>query len=172
MDEDSEGSDSAADEAIIEDSDLASDNEELIDQDEEMEEATESDEEDDKEDTADKLNKDIDQHRKDMEALKEKDPEFYEFLRKEDEGLLDFDESDHSEEEDEEEKEEESDVEENHVPILTKAKLNEWIEKIKSTKDFKAFKSLLTAFKTAARMSEENDKITFAVKIEDPTGIF
>ncbi|KAG1052511.1 hypothetical protein G6F43_005360 [Rhizopus delemar] len=169
MDEDSEGSDSTADEAIMEDSDLASDDEELVDHDEEMEEATESDEEDDNEDTADKLNKDIDQHRKDMEALKEKDPEFYEFLRKEDEGLLDFDESDHSEEEEEEEKEEESDVEENQVPILTKAKLNEWVEKIKSTKDFKAFKSLLTAFKTAARMSEEDDKITFAIKIEDPT---
>lgn len=171
MDEDSESSDSTADEAIMEDSDLASDDEELVDHDEEMEEATESDEEDDNEDTADKLNKDIDQHRKDMEALKEKDPEFYEFLRKEDEGLLDFDESDHSEEEEEEEKEEESDVEENQVPILTKAKLNEWVEKIKSTKDFKAFKSLLTAFKTAARMSEEDDKITFAIKIEDPTGI-
>ncbi len=36
-------------------------------------------------------------HKKSLEELKDKDPEFYEFLRKEDSGLLDFDESDDGE---------------------------------------------------------------------------
>ncbi|RCI02194.1 Nucleolar Complex 2 protein, partial [Rhizopus stolonifer] len=136
--------------------------------DEEMEEAEENSDSED-EDNADKLNKDINQHKKEMEELKERDPEFYEFLQKEDEDLLEFDESDHSEHEEEEEEEMESDEDKQaNIPVLTKAKLNSWVEKVKSTKDFKAFKNLLTAFKTASRMSEEDDKITFSVKIEDP----
>ncbi|KAI9279348.1 Noc2p family-domain-containing protein [Sporodiniella umbellata] len=146
----------------------ASDDEEVgfLDEDEEMQEV-DSDSEDEV-DNADKLNKDINQHRKEMEELKERDPEFYEFLQKEDGDLLDFDESDHSENEEEEEEMESDEDPLANVPVLSKAKLNEWLAKIKSTNDFKAFKSLLTAFKTAARMSEEDDKITFTIKIEDP----
>ncbi|KAI7894032.1 Noc2p family-domain-containing protein [Mucor mucedo] len=139
----------------------------------------EVDEDDDDEETPDKLNKDIDQHKKELEELKERDPEFYEFLQKEDGDLLGFGESDDGEDmpdaSDDDDGQEYSDMEEpeetivDDVPVLTKAMLNEWTAAVKSNNDFKAFKKILSAFKTAARMSEEDDKITFSYKIEDPT---
>ena len=153
------------------DSDLPSDFER------EMAVDSEEDEEEDDE-TADKLEHDIDQHKKELEELQERDPKFYEFLQKEDGDLLGFGESDDGEDfggEDEEDEQEYSDMEEpeeksaTDIPVLNKVTLNEWIDAVKSTKDFKSFKKLLTAFKTAARMSEEDDNITFALKIEDPT---
>lgn len=156
------------------DSDLPSDFErEMAVSDEEEEE------DEDEEETPDKLNKDIDQHKKELEELKERDPEFYDYLQKEDGDLLGFGESDDAEEEDnddDDEQEEYSDMEEpeekimDDIPVLTKSTLNEWIDAIKSNNDFKTFKKLLSAFKTASRMSEEDDKITFTLKIEDPSG--
>lgn len=137
---------------------------------------SDNEDDDDEEENADKLKKDIDQHKKDMEALKERDPEFYEFLQKEDANLLDFEESDVEFGEDIDEQEQDaSDMEENAfeaaaVPVLDKATLNEWIEKIKSSNDFTTFKKLLNAFKTAARMSEEEDNVVLSIKIEDPAG--
>ncbi|PHZ07744.1 Noc2-domain-containing protein [Rhizopus microsporus ATCC 52813] len=172
MDEDSEASENVSDDDDALDSKSAFLSEDDIDQDTEMEDSDVKEEEDDEEEndddeTVDRLNKDIDQHKKDLEELKERDPEFYEYLKKENDGLLDFNESD---EEEREQDEEESDVEDKQaaIPVLTKDRLNEWIQKINATKDFRAFKSLLSAFKTAARMSEEDDKITFTIKIDDP----
>lgn len=178
MDEDSENSDNEQPETVAEDSDsdLPSDFEKEMAVDEDDEE-----EEEEEDENEEKLQKDIVQHKKDMEALKERDPEFYNFLQKEDDGLLGFGESDDEDEpeqiggsdddegaySDMEEPEEEKEV---AVHVLTKTELNEWIDAIKSNKDFKAFKKLLSAFKTAARMSEEDDSVTFAFKIEDPTG--
>lgn len=159
------------------DSDLPSDFEREMAVDSDMGEVEDDDEEG--EESLDKIKKDAEQHKKELEELKERDPEFYEFLQKEDGDLLGFGESEDEEdnfddEEDQENEQEYSDMEEpeentaSDVPVLSKATLNEWIENVKSTKDFKAFKKLLTAFKTAARMSEEDDKLTFVLKIEDP----
>jgi nucleolar complex protein 2 len=157
-----------------EDSDIPSDFER------EMAVDSDSNDEDDdeEEENEDKLTKDIDQHKKELEELKERDPEFYKFLQKEDDGLLGFGESE--DEEDQEAGEEYSDMEEpeeeeeeqrqEQIPVLKKAELNAWIESVKSNKDLRAFKKLLSAFKTAARMSEEDETITFTMKIEDPTG--
>lgn len=161
------------------DSDLPSDFEREMAVDSNMGEVEDDDEEG--EESLDKIKKDAEQHKKELEELKERDPEFYEFLQKEDGDLLGFGESEDEEdnfddEEDQENEQEYSDMEEpeentaSDVPVLSKATLNEWIENVKSTKDFKAFKKLLTAFKTAARMSEEDDKLTFVLKIEDPAG--
>jgi nucleolar complex protein 2 len=179
MDEDTEEEDNEnedEDKDNEEDSDIPSDfeREMAVDSDSNNDDDSEDEEE---EENADKLNKDIDQHKKELEELKERDPEFYEFLQKEDNGLLDFGESE-DEEEQQEGGEEYSDMEEpeeeeqhqEQIPVLKKTELNGWIEAVKSNKDLKAFKKLLNAFKTAARMSEEDDKITFTIKIEDPTG--
>jgi nucleolar complex protein 2 len=162
-----------------EDSDLPSDfeREMAVDSDND-----DQDEEEEEEETAEKVKKDAEQHKKELEDLKERDPEFYEYLQKEGGDLLGFGESEDEDEElgeggdSEDDGQEYSDMEEpeekiiDEIPVLKKATLNEWIESVKITNDFKTFKKLLTAFKTAARMSEEDDKITFSIKIEDPTG--
>ncbi|KAI8077961.1 Noc2p family-domain-containing protein [Gilbertella persicaria] len=164
MDEDDSEAEEDEDQVNESDSDLPSEFE--------REMAVDSDNDDDEEENAGKLNKDISQHKKELEELKKRDPEFYKFLEKEDQGLLDFDESDQEEKDDDEE--EYSDMEDpeeavqESVPVLDKATLNQWIDTVKSNHDFKTFKKLLSAFKTAARMSEEDDSITFTVKIEDP----
>lgn len=179
MDEDdSEAEDISENEDVEEGSDdeLPSDFEKEMAMD--SEDIEEDDDEDNEEETPDKLNKDIDQHKKELEELKERDPEFYEFLQKEDGDLLGFGESDEGEEmaDESDDEQEYSDMEEpeenivDEIPVLTKAMLNEWINTVKATNDFKTFKKILSAFKTAARMSEEDDKITFTLKIEDPTG--
>ncbi|KAI8982076.1 Noc2p family-domain-containing protein [Mycotypha africana] len=134
-------------------------------------------EEEDKEDVED-IEQDIEQYKKDLEALKDTDPEFYKYLEKEDKELLEFDEgvddmADSEEEIPSDIEEEPADVEDVEfsasVPALSKTMLNEWIDSIKTNKDFKAFKKLLQAFKTAARMSEEDEEeMNFSYKIEDP----
>ncbi|EPB92877.1 hypothetical protein HMPREF1544_00316 [Mucor circinelloides 1006PhL] len=180
MDEDSENSDEEKNAAEDSDSDIPSDFEKEMAVDDED---NDEDEEEEDEENEEKLQKDIEQHKKDMEALKERDPEFYNFLQKEDDGLLGFGESDEEDEPEQVggsdddadegaysdmEEPEEQDEKEAAVHVLKKAELNEWIEAVKSHKDFKSFKKLLSAFKTAARMSEEDDNVTFAFKIEDP----
>lgn len=182
MDEDSENSDEEKPAAEDSDSDIPSDFEKEMAVDDED---NDEDEEEDDDENEEKLQKDIEQHKKDMEALKERDPEFYNFLQKEDDGLLGFGESDEEDEPEQVggsddgadegaysdmEEPEEQDEKEAAVHVLKKAELNEWIEAVKSHKDFKSFKKLLSAFKTAARMSEEDDNVTFAFKIEDPAG--
>ncbi|KAI8878527.1 Noc2-domain-containing protein [Backusella circina FSU 941] len=134
----------------------------------------EQDDEEEGEDSAEKLNKEIDDHKKQLEELKERDPEFYEYLQKENDGLLEFEESD-TEMKDEDDEVysdmEENGLEENGVadlPVLDKKTFAEWSKRVTTKQDLKAFKKILAAFRTAARMSEENDDITFSIKIEDP----
>ncbi|KAI8977887.1 Noc2p family-domain-containing protein [Pilobolus umbonatus] len=137
------------------------------------EEEDEEEGEEEGEDTTDMLNKDIHDYKKQMDELKERDPEFYEYLQKEDNTLLEFGEESEAEDEDQLEQNEEEEEEEEEevgtvVPVLKMKSVDQWIQFISKSNDIKHFKKLLSAFKTAARMSEEDDTITFAWKIESP----
>lgn len=85
-----------------EEDDMSEDDEQDLEEDEEEPEGTNT------KDKKAKLKKAIDQHKKQLEELKEKDPEFFEYLQKHDGGLLDFNETgDDLVDEDEEEENEE-----------------------------------------------------------------
>ncbi|CAO3691336.1 unnamed protein product [Umbelopsis ramanniana] len=137
------------------------------------------------------LKEDISKHKEELEQLREQDPEFYEFLQKEESGLLDFDVSDEdledeSEPEDEvmeggegqEEEEQEpsqfSDEEDGvgldepmtgamshaDAQVVTKEMIEEWASALEMRKSVKTLKHLLSAFKCAARMNDEDDENT------------
>ncbi|OAD81134.1 hypothetical protein PHYBLDRAFT_120850 [Phycomyces blakesleeanus NRRL 1555(-)] len=57
-----------------------------------------------------------------------------------------------------------------NAEVVTKAMLAEWIDQLDKTQNIKAFKKMLSAFKTAARMSDEEqqENITFVYKIVSP----
>ncbi|CAO3677368.1 unnamed protein product [Umbelopsis vinacea] len=165
--------------------------EEENDDDDELFEEEEEDEEDSTVKSKKKgkkatLKSDISQHKEELELLKEQDPEFYEYLKKEESGLLDFDVSDEDLEdasegedegmlEDEEQQEasqfsdNEADQEDEPMPsatnasegeVVTKQMIEEWAVAIETRKSVKTLKHLLSAFKCAARMNDEDDENT------------
>ncbi|KAG0170562.1 Nucleolar Complex 2 protein [Apophysomyces sp. BC1015] len=202
----SEEDDSEDLEAMEEDEKEDSENsdDEEIDLDDEEEEENEDDDEDedeDEDDSGNKLKKDVAKHKKELEALKKQDPEFYKFLEKEEADLLDFDMSDEdieendddeqennertgeeedmemegldlsdSEDEDEEQVDEEPIKKEPSGGVLTKKMVSEWVKQLEETQSLKVMKKLLAAFKTAARISDEEqeEKTTFVYRIDDP----
>ena len=112
-DEDEEDGEDASDGAEASDDDDEEDEDE--DEDDEDEDDEDESEDESEEDVSDadqdviKMNKETagmkkaaSTHKAELEKLKETDPEFYEFLREEDEDLLAFDEDDDEEEEEEE----------------------------------------------------------------------
>ncbi|CAO3649045.1 unnamed protein product [Cunninghamella echinulata] len=167
-----------------EDEDEEDEDEEIKDEDEDDSDKGSSDEDDDI-DNKTKLKRDAEKHKKEMEELKKRDPEFYKFLEKEDADLLNFGMSDDDEEEEEEEEEEgdnemddddEDEDEEDDddkqqqkkhrnedknifndegLIIVTKTLLAQWIDKIEKNNNIKATKCLFSAFKTATRMADE-----------------
>ncbi|KAJ8655706.1 hypothetical protein O0I10_008591 [Lichtheimia ornata] len=154
------------------------------------------DDDDDEQDTKDsrkKLVSDIEKHKKELEKLKKSDPEFYKYLQKEENNLLEFDESaddvpDDEEQEDDEDvdmddaeaseseseasdqEEEQADPFGDDLELLTKKKVAAMIEQVDTKKSLPAMKKLLLAFKTAARMSDEEQQegVSFVYKIQDP----
>ncbi|KAI9025984.1 Noc2p family-domain-containing protein [Phycomyces nitens] len=172
---------------------------ELEPEEEEDDDEEEEEDDDDENDDDSKIKSDADRHKKELEQLKERDPKFYDYLQKEGADLLDFDMSEDEDEgeddqdEDEEEPEfdenddddgeEDEDEEDEEKPgkksikeqndsaeVVTKAMLAEWIDQLEKTQNLKAFKKMLSAFKTAARMSDEEqqENITFVYKIVSP----
>ncbi|KAI9261426.1 Noc2p family-domain-containing protein [Phascolomyces articulosus] len=153
----------------------------------------EDEEEGEGEDSTKKLNKDIKRHKKELEQLKKQDPEFYKYLQKEENALLDFDESENEDEDDEEagsgdddlnsenmdgmdmdeqsDSEEEMEEDESGLEILTKSMLTEWIQEVESSHSVNAMKKLLVAFKSAARMSDEEkmEGVSLVYRIISPS---
>ncbi|KAI9499419.1 Noc2p family-domain-containing protein [Zychaea mexicana] len=161
------------------------------------------DDDDEDIDNSKKLNKDIKRHKKELEQLKKQDPEFFKYLQKEENALLEFDESEKEDDEDEDENEgsdeelgsedldgmdvdmddenleQESDSEaemdgdeddESGLEVLTKSMLNEWIEEVETKQSVNAMKKLLVAFKSAARMSDEEklERVSLVYRIVNP----
>ncbi|CDS07268.1 hypothetical protein LRAMOSA01217 [Lichtheimia ramosa] len=191
-DNDTEEEEESSNEEVHDDDD---DEDDDANSDSTKEDAT-SDDDEEEEDTKDsrkKLVSDIEKHKKELEKLKKSDPEFYKYLQQEENNLLEFDESaddvpdDDDEQQDEKdmdmdddeesesELEGESDQEEanpfgDDLELLTKKKVSAMIEQVDSKKTLPAMKKLLLAFKTAARMSDEEQQegVSFVYKIQDP----
>ncbi|KAL3684896.1 hypothetical protein R1sor_002918 [Riccia sorocarpa] len=115
----------------------------------------------------------VSQHKKELNELAEKDPEFYEFLKQHDQELLDF--------EDEEEDEEEIEVDENlelpeneeeetdgpvskekegpgAVITLTTAMIDQWSAAVKTKITYHTVRNLLQAFRTACHYGDSEEE--------------
>ncbi|KAI9139487.1 Noc2p family-domain-containing protein [Paraphysoderma sedebokerense] len=101
-------------------------------------------------------------HKAQLDKLKEKDPEFYQYLLENDQELLDFDDADF--EEDQATEQADTTMEEDHSQKdedgekLTKEMLQEWETDLKKTQSLKTLKELLLAFKSAIAQSTAADK--------------
>ncbi|CAG8455292.1 10089_t:CDS:10 [Paraglomus occultum] len=111
------------------------------------------------------------QHKQQLEALKEKDPEFFEYLQKNDKELLEFNLSDESDSNDEEAQALEEaglkDQEKVAGPsVVTNELVSSWQHAITKKKSLRILKRLLLAFRAAAHVNDADDiSKTFAYKI-------
>jgi nucleolar complex protein 2 len=137
--------------------------------DDEEEEEEDDEDEDDEEDDEDEVQDDgedvdgaIETMKQDMEALKEKDPNFYKYLQENDKGLLDFDVQDEEEEDEDEDEDQEDeadsddDSEESGKSVIVSLKLiSNWEKQITEEKTHKACSQLLDAFKVGAHLHDD-----------------
>ncbi|KAL4880940.1 Noc2p family-domain-containing protein [Aspergillus karnatakaensis] len=131
----------------------------------EEEPATSSGEEDDAEDGSDASEvDDFEMHKGDLEALKEKDPEFYKYLKENDAELLDFgdlaevDALSEGEEEEEEEpakkKKKKAAKEEEPATDLTVATVKKWQKLMEEQHSIRAMRQTVLAFRAAAYLDD------------------
>ncbi|KAF2668427.1 nucleolar complex protein [Microthyrium microscopicum] len=102
---------------------------------------------------------DEDAHKKQLESLAEKDPEFYKYLKENDAELLDFEDGDLAEIDqlsDEEEAEEPK--KEGKDKTLTLALVNKWEASMTENKSLRTARELVLAFRAAAHLNENNGK--------------
>ncbi len=136
------------------------------------------DEEDEDEDSegadegADDDNEDVeDSHKRDLEALKAKDPEFYKYLQENDNELLNFGDDDAEEEGEEEEAKEGADApadeeDKNEAKILTLQMISTWAKDLDKGNSYRALRELVRAFESACHVDTVDDKRGAAKKRE------
>ena len=156
------------------------------DEDEEDSEDDDDDEDDDSEDDATEngdadalagvkksnrlLRSEIEEHQKELESLKDTDPEFYKFLQTEDSGLLDFDESEGEESEEDEDEDEDEDKKEDKgsfsdAKTLTTATVAKLCERAAGGEALGAARNLFRAYRAAAHYGDEDADEEAGVKL-------
>ncbi|KIW08618.1 uncharacterized protein PV09_00575 [Verruconis gallopava] len=125
---------------------------------------------------------DIGDHKQQLEDLKKKDPEFYEYMKENDPELLDFEDADLAEidllsdDEDTPKKKRKtakgsaSDSEDENEPSnseVTKAMINKWEKAMVETKSLRALREVVLAFRAAAHLNEETGK-SYKYRVSNP----
>ncbi|KAG0343067.1 Nucleolar Complex 2 protein [Podila horticola] len=132
-----------------------------------------------------------------LDALKEKDPEFYKYLQENDSELLDFDgemedliseeEDDEAEDDDDMEDDEDEEMEEvkptrkgkktdepveeetmDGIPLVTKDMVATWQSALVEKHSLRSLRRLLLAFRAGAHLHDAEDDRTYAYKINSP----
>ncbi|KAJ7223081.1 Noc2-domain-containing protein [Mycena pura] len=148
----------------------SSDGEEEAEDVSEDEESAEEDEEEYFADDAsfaslDELEKQGEDHMIELSKLAEKDPEFYQYLKENDQELLNFDTNadlDDSEGDDGEEDDDDP-MGTAQTPILTKAILQNWQKSLLEHRSLRALRKLLIAFRSAAHMNEDGQVLAWTI---------
>lgn len=148
------------------DAEAESDQEDIQGQDDNADDAESSEEEDEE------------MMAKNMEDLAEKDPDFYKYLKENDEKLLDFEavnpldamsEDDESDEEEDDNKEAQSKPSKPQTDITT-SMLNKWEEQLKSKPTPKLIQNIVAAFKTIVNINSSEDTESKYI-LNDPSNL-
>lgn len=106
-------------------------------------------------------------HLHELSKLAEKDPEFFKYLQENDQELLQFkpDAPIDAAASDDEEMENAEDVvmEDDRLPVLTKAHLQRWQKALLEQRSLRALRKLLIAFRSAAHMNEEGQVLAWSI---------
>ncbi|CAK5271008.1 unnamed protein product [Mycena citricolor] len=134
------------------------------DEEDEMDEDEEQDEVDDDASFAsiDAMDDDGEAHLMELSKLAEKDPEFYQYLKDNDEELLKFDLKDAIEEDDEAGGDDDL-MGEERIPVLTKGILQKWQKSLLEQRSLRALRKLLIAFRSAAHMNEDGQVLAWTI---------
>ncbi|KAJ2999230.1 Nucleolar Complex 2 protein [Globomyces sp. JEL0801] len=129
------------------------------DEDDEEEDEEDMDiEEDDEEDDGQESEEETEESYKlELEKLKEKDPKFYEYLKENDENLLNFE---VTEDDDEEEMDD-------GVVHVTREMIHSWRSSISKNHSLRALRKVLLAFKAAAAMGDPDKEVELAYHVEE-----
>lgn len=123
-------------------------------------------------------------HRQQLESLKERDPEFYKYMKENDPELLDFEDADLAEidllsDDDETPRKKrktdkgstsDSEDEEETSSEVTKAIIRKWEKAMSEQNSLRALREVVLAFRAAAHLNEETGK-TYKYRVSNPDGI-